>query len=129
MQFSHFYFVMNMVTHDLGVVGEICDDVFVMYSGRMVEYAPADAVFEHSVHPYTRRLLAAFPDIRNPNAELASIPGHPPSLDNLPPGCRFEPRCGMGGAGCVREIPGVVEVGPGHLCSCLQAKPIERSND
>ncbi len=115
-----------MVTHDLGVVAEVCDDVLVMYGGRMAEYADADTVFDRPVHPYTRRLLNAFPDIDNPRAELASIPGHPPPLDDLPPGCRFEPRCGLGGGGCARKTPQVVEVSPGHLCSCLLAKPLEK---
>jgi len=75
--------------------------------------------------PYTRRLLFAFPDIDDPGAELASIPGHPPPLDDLPPGCRFEPRCGMGGRGCARETPCATEVAPGHLVCCLQAREME----
>jgi peptide/nickel transport system ATP-binding protein len=110
-----------MVTHDLGVVAEICDDVLVMYGGRMAEYADIDTIYNEAVHPYTRRLLLAFPDIDHPGAELASIPGHPPPLDNLPPGCRFEPRCGLGGARCAQEIPQTVELAPKHLVSCLLA--------
>jgi len=112
-----------IVTHDLGVVAEVCDDVLVMYGGQMAEYADADTIFERPAHPYTARLLKAFPDINNPRAELASIPGHPPPLDDLPPGCRFEPRCGMSGGGCARNAPQVVEISPGHLCTCLKARP------
>jgi peptide/nickel transport system ATP-binding protein len=108
-----------MVTHDLGVVAELCDDVLVMYGGRMAEYATTDKIYNHATHPYTRRLLLAFPDIDDPRAKLASIPGHPPPLNNLPPGCRFEPRCGLAGKRCAREIPLTVEVEPGHLVSCL----------
>jgi peptide/nickel transport system ATP-binding protein len=115
-----------MVTHDLGLVAEVCDDVLVMYGGRMAEYAYADIIFERPVHPYTIRLLNAFPNIDDPRAELASIPGHPPPLDDLPPGCRFEPRCGMGGGGCARTVPQVVKIAPGHLCSCLLARPQEK---
>ena len=115
-----------MVTHDLGLVAELCDDVLVMYGGRMAEYAYADIIFERPVHPYTIRLLKAFPNIDDPRAELASIPGHPPPLDDLPPGCRFEPRCGMGGGGCARTVPQVVKIAPGHLCSCLLARPQEK---
>ena len=62
-----------------------------------------------------------FPDIDDPRAKLASIPGHPPPLDNLPPGCRFEPRCDLAGRRCAREVPQPVEVEPGHLVSCLLA--------
>ena len=111
-----------MVTHDLGVVAEICDDVLVMYGGRMAEYADIDTIYNEAAHPYTRRLLRAFPDIDDPGAELASIPGHPPPLDNLPPGCRFEPRCDVAIAGCALDTPPTVEVGPGHLASCLLAR-------
>ncbi len=111
-----------IVTHDLGVVAEVCDDVLVMYGGRMAEYAEIDRIYNEAVHPYTRRLLLAFPDIDDPEAELASIPGHPPPLDDLPPGCRFEPRCGLGGKGCDRYTPQAVEVAPDHLVCCLQAR-------
>jgi len=68
-----------VVTHDLGIVAEICDHVMVMYGGWQVEYGTAEVIFNQPSHPYTQRLLAAFPDIENPRAELASIPGHPPT--------------------------------------------------
>jgi peptide/nickel transport system ATP-binding protein len=111
-----------MVTHDLGVVAELCDDVLVMYGGRMAEWADIDLIYNQAVHPYTRRLLSAFPDIDDPRASLASIPGHPPPLDNLPPGCRFEPRCGSAMSQCRRELPEAIEVAPGHFVSCLLAE-------
>ncbi len=111
-----------MVTHDLGVVAELCDDVLVMYGGRMVEYADADTIFNRPVHPYTSRLLGAFPDIDDPRAELASIPGHPPPLDDLPPGCRFESRCGFARDTACKERRVIVQVAPGHLASCLRAR-------
>ena len=111
-----------MVTHDLGVVAELCDEVLVMYGGKMAEWADIDRIYNHAAHPYTRRLLSAFPDIDDPRATLASIPGHPPPLDNLPPGCRFEPRCGVAIDRCGREMPQPIEVAPGHLASCLLAE-------
>lgn len=111
-----------VVTHDLGVVAELCDEVLVMYGGRMAEWADSDRIFNQAAHPYTRRLLSAFPDIDDPRASLASIPGHPPPLDNLPPGCRFEPRCGVAMDRCRCETPEPMVVAPGHLVSCLLAE-------
>jgi peptide/nickel transport system ATP-binding protein len=111
-----------MVTHDLGVVAEICDDVLVMYGGRLAEYASSDIIFNNPRHPYTQRLLMAFPDINNPGADLASIPGHPPPLDNLPPGCRFEPRCHEAVERCAQEVPSNYPLAPGHLVGCLRVE-------
>ena len=109
-----------LVTHDLGVVAEICDDVLVMYGGMVAEHANSDTVFFRSQHPYTQRLLEAFPDIGEPGSVLASIPGIPPRLDDQPPGCRFEPRCHCSGqeARCSQIPPPLVEVEPGHLIAC-----------
>jgi len=81
------------VTHDLGVVAEICDTVLVMYGGVVAEYADVDTIYNHARHPYTQELLKAFPDLSKLNGKLAAIPGYPPRLDALPPGCRFAPRC------------------------------------
>lgn len=111
-----------LVTHDLGVVAEICDDVLVMYGGQLAEYAETDKIYNHAVHPYTRRLLVAFPDIQNPDAELASIPGYPPPLDNLPPGCRFTPRCDVSIDKCSIVSPPETEVTQGHLARCILVK-------
>ena len=107
-----------MVTHDLGAVADLCDDILVMYAGMMAEMAPAETIFEKPVHPYTRRLISAFPDINNPKAELASIPGYPPALNNLPKGCRFGPRCDLCTDECNLGIPDIVEVSQGHYCRC-----------
>ena len=109
-----------LVTHDLGVVAEMCDDVLVMYGGTVAEYANIDTIFNNPGHPYTQRLLKAFPDIAEPGSDLASIPGNPPRLDNLPPGCRFEPRChvGNGESVCIKQLPTLVEIEPGHQVAC-----------
>jgi peptide/nickel transport system ATP-binding protein len=111
-----------MVTHDLGVVAELCDDVLVMYGGKLAEYASADIIYNRPLHPYTQRLLSAFPDIENPRAQLASIPGHPPALNDLPPGCRFEPRCELADEGCSLKSPEPVEFGEGHYVSCFKVE-------
>jgi peptide/nickel transport system ATP-binding protein len=107
-----------MVTHDLGVVAEICDDVLVMYGGRTAEYSSVDTIYNEAQHPYTQRLLQAFPDVANPSSNLASIPGHPPPLDALPPGCRFEPRCHRKSAMCAEQAPALVAVRSGHYVAC-----------
>jgi len=109
-----------LVTHDLGVVAEICDDVLVMYGGRTAEYASVDTIYNEPLHPYTQRLMQAFPDIDGPalKTSLASIPGYPPPLDALPPGCRFEPRCHRKSDVCAVESPPLVAVKPGHYVAC-----------
>ena len=113
-----------VVTHDLGLVAELCDDVLVMYGGTVAEYASSDVVFNAPQHPYTQRLLEAFPDVEAPGSTLASIPGNPPRLDDLPPGCRFEPRCDspQRQAACGQEAPPLVEVAPGHCVACHWAR-------
>ena len=111
-----------LVTHDLGVVAEVCDHVLVMYGGKTVEYASVDTIFNDSLHPYTQRLMQAFPDIDNPGSTLASIPGHPPPLDALPPGCRFEPRCHSKRAICAVESPQLIAVNSGHNIACHLVK-------
>ena len=109
-----------IVTHDLGVVAEMCDDVLVMYGGMSAEYSSSDVIFNNPRHPYTQRLLKAFPDIAEPGSELASIPGVPPRLDDLPLGCRFAPRCHVcqGEPLCGQEKPKVVEIIPGQFVAC-----------
>jgi peptide/nickel transport system permease protein len=106
------------VTHDLGVIAEMCDSVLVMYGGMLAEYAPVDLVYNSPQHPYTRELLKAFPDLGNPEKRLSSIPGYPPRLDNLPPGCRFAPRCPMVFDRCNVEMPGIHDLGENHLVGC-----------
>jgi peptide/nickel transport system ATP-binding protein len=113
-----------VVTHDLGLVAEMCDDVLVMYGGTIAEYASSDAIFNNAQHPYTQRLLQAFPDIAEPGSELASIPGNPPRLDDLPPGCRFEPRChvAQGATICSQQHPREEEITAGHRVACHMVK-------
>jgi peptide/nickel transport system ATP-binding protein len=109
---------MILVTHDLGVVAEACQKVLVMYGGRVAEYGPVEQVFTSPRHPYTQRLLRAFPDLSNPRAELVSIPGAPPRLSNLPPGCRFHPRCQLAVDRCKVETPEPHLVDKGQWAAC-----------
>jgi peptide/nickel transport system ATP-binding protein len=107
-----------LVTHDLSVVAELCHHVLVMYGGILAESCDVDGIFNHPLHPYTRRLLAAFPDLSRPEGKLVSIPGYPPRLNAPPPGCRFAPRCEEAFDRCRRELPEAREVLPGHWVAC-----------
>lgn len=109
-----------LVTHDLGVVAELCDSVLVLYGGVTAEYADVDTLFNLPQHPYTQRLLAAFPNLENPRA-LESIPGYPPRLDDLPKGCRFAPRCHEAFERCQHELPRLYQVNPWQYSSCFLA--------
>ena len=106
-----------LITHDLSVIAETCDRVLVMYAGRVAEEGPVDEVFRPPRHPYTQKLLAAFPNIRADRRALDVIPGSPPDLRNPPPGCRFAPRCSVGMAVCTEVVPPEVTFGrrPGRL--------------
>jgi oligopeptide/dipeptide ABC transporter ATP-binding protein len=103
-----------LITHNLGVVAEFCDRVFVMYAGRVIERGDADQVFARQTHPYTEVLLRSVPrPDRLQRGPLPTIPGFPPSLASLPPGCPFEPRCpiGHGVEICMTTVPPPVTVG------------------
>jgi oligopeptide/dipeptide ABC transporter ATP-binding protein len=113
-----------LVTHDLGVVAEVCDAVVVMYGGKVAEYGSADQVYNHPQHPYTQRLLESFPDINRPNETLASIPGIPPRLSELPPGCRFEPRCYKKIDICSRVTPRLVYVSASEVGTSPQIRQV-----
>jgi oligopeptide/dipeptide ABC transporter ATP-binding protein len=114
-----------MVTHDLGVVAEVCDTVVVMYGGKVAEYASVDDIYNHPEHPYTQRLLASFPDLNRPTDTLDSIPGTPPRLTQLPTGCRFEPRCHLKLEKCSQVVPPLLEVSSGHYASCILRNGVE----
>jgi peptide/nickel transport system ATP-binding protein len=106
------------VTHDLGIVAEMCDSVLVMYGGVTAEYADVDTIYNSPLHPYTQELLKAFPDLSQPERKLSSIPGYPPKLDDLPPGCRFAPRCPQVFERCTSEFPKLHEPNYGQLVRC-----------
>jgi oligopeptide/dipeptide ABC transporter ATP-binding protein len=94
-----------LITHDLSVIAETCDRVLVMYAGRVAEEGPVDVVFRQPRHPYTQKLLAAFPNIATDRRALEVIPGTPPDLRDPPPGCRFAPRCFAAMAVCSEVVP------------------------
>ncbi|HEY1365915.1 MAG TPA: ABC transporter ATP-binding protein [Gaiellaceae bacterium] len=109
-----------LITHDMGVVAEMADEVVVMYAGQVVEQAPALELFDRPEHPYTEGLLAALPPVDEANVRrrrLAAIPGRPPSLLEPPDTCRFAPRCPYASAedGCASAMPELRELRPGHL--------------
>ena len=107
-----------LITHNLGVVAETCSEVVIMYAGRIVETAAIEDLFDRPTHPYTRGLLASLPSLVGDSGELYSIPGSVPSVENLGPGCRFAPRCGLRRDHCSREAPPLAEVGTGHSVAC-----------
>jgi peptide/nickel transport system ATP-binding protein len=111
-----------MITHDLGVVAELSDDILVMYAGRSVEQAGVDDAFHRPLHPYTWGLLGSMPRLDRERSErLLPIKGTPPSLINVPVGCAFSPRCayvGLTEGKSERERPELVEVEPGHQVAC-----------
>ncbi|HVY45175.1 MAG TPA: ABC transporter ATP-binding protein [Minicystis sp.] len=107
-----------LVTHDLGVVAKVCDRVAVMYAGRIVEQGSVDEVFHAPKHPYTIGLARSVPRLDDAKGELVPIPGMPPSLARVPPGCPFHPRCAHAVAACKERYPEPREVGPGHVVRC-----------
>jgi oligopeptide/dipeptide ABC transporter ATP-binding protein len=107
-----------LITHDLGVVAEMCDRVAVMYAGSMVEQATAEEIFEDPKHPYTQGLWGAIPLIDREKETLAVIPGIVPDLSQPPEGCKFHPRCPSRFETCDRMIPPLLETSPGHFVSC-----------
>jgi len=111
-----------IITHDLGVVAELADDVLVMYAGRMAEYGSKKDIFENPGHPYSWGLLGSMPRLDRARTDrLLPIPGTPPSLINVPSGCPFHPRCAyesLNNGRCQTEVPLMREVGLGHQVAC-----------
>jgi peptide/nickel transport system ATP-binding protein len=113
-----------LITHNLGVVAEVADEVAVMYAGGVVERAPAEALFRDAQHPYTLALLGAMPDGAPRCAPLAPIPGRMPMPGAWPSGCRFRARCPFAVARCAAEAPALRELAAGHHAACHRA-PLE----
>ncbi len=111
-----------LITHDLGIIAEMADRVAVMYAGEIVEFADVEPIFENPLHPYTQGLIGSIPVLGNVVDRLEVIPGLVPNLIDLPPGCRFEPRCLLrqkyGLDVCARREPQLVEVAPNHTVRC-----------
>ena len=113
---------MVMITHDLGIVAEICDYVAIMYAGEIVEYGTREHIFNHTGHPYTKGLFACIPDIFTEQNELVPINGLTPDPTDLPVGCRFHPRCPYATEQCAKEHPANFEIEPGHYVACHLAR-------
>ncbi len=107
-----------LITHNLGVVGDIADRVAVMYAGQVVEVAPARALLKKPLHPYTQALMESVPVIGRAAERLRAIPGTVPPPGAFPSGCRFHPRCPKAQAECKTQMPQLLEVEPGHWVRC-----------
>ena len=113
-----------LITHDMGVIAEMCDTVAVMYAGQIVEYAKVETLFEHPLHPYTEGLLEAIPTLGETKETLAVIPGSVPNLLHLPQGCKFAPRCPyVKEEICTVETPDLREIAPHHSARCYMHFP------
>lgn len=111
-----------LITHDMGVVAEICDRVEVMYGGHIAERGPVQQIFEQASHPYTKGLLTSIPKLTQKVDELPSIPGYVPSLDQMPEGCRFRTRCTLASDRC-SKMPPAIQLSAGHRASCWELAP------
>ncbi|MGG3914337.1 ABC transporter ATP-binding protein [Rossellomorea vietnamensis] len=107
------------ITHDLGVVAELCDKVAVMYAGQVVEYSSTEALFSHPKHPYTNGLLSSLPKLYEDQDELQTMPGSVPSPYDMPKGCRFSPRCPLATAQCHEEEPKLHSLKDGSQIRCF----------
>ncbi len=115
---------MILITHDLGVVAEVADEVVVMYAGQVVESGPVDDIFADPQHPYTIGLMGSVPSLGRRKGRLTTIPGTVPPAELMPRGCRFSPRCPFVDERCVSDPPPLVELAPGHRARCWYA-PLE----
>ncbi|MBM3869625.1 MAG: ABC transporter ATP-binding protein [Verrucomicrobia bacterium] len=107
-----------LITHNLGIVGDIADRVAVMYAGQIVELSPARALLQRPLHPYTQALMNSVPALGHELERLQAIPGSVPNLGQFPSGCRFHPRCPKAQSDCSQKTPELVEVQPGHWVRC-----------
>lgn len=114
-----------MITHDLGVVAEVCDKVAIMYAGEVIEYGTLDHIYNHTAHPYTKGLFGSLPDLESDQERLLPIPGLMPDPSNLPAGCNFAPRCKYCTEECKLKAPSSIEAEPGHIVKCRCARPWE----
>jgi oligopeptide/dipeptide ABC transporter ATP-binding protein len=107
-----------LITHNLGIVGDLADRVAVMYAGQIVELAPARELLRRPLHPYTKALMASVPKLSGGAARLTAIPGNVPRIGDFPSGCRFAPRCPIAKPECSKAIPELVEVEPQRWVRC-----------
>ena len=118
-----------LISHDFGVVAEVCERTLVMYAGRAAELGPTQTLLEQPAHPYSRALVGARPDLSSPvDRPLMTLPGQPPDLSALPPGCAFAPRCQWVEAGtCTSAVPMLRTLGTGRSAACARVEAIARN--
>ena len=116
---------MVLITHDLGVVATVCDDVAVIYAGQIVEHGTKEQVFDHPHHPYTIGLFGAIPSMNVDEEYLHPIDGLPPDPSNLPKGCPFNPRCPYATDACRKGAIGEVQTPDGHWCRCVNLDQVK----
>ena len=107
-----------LITHNLGIVGDMADRVAVMYAGQIVELSPSKELLRRPLHPYTKALINSVPKLAGGASRLSAIPGNVPRIGNFPPGCRFAPRCPMAKPECSKAIPDLVEVEASRWVRC-----------
>jgi oligopeptide/dipeptide ABC transporter ATP-binding protein len=118
-----------LITHDLGVVAEMCDDVAVMYGGRIVEHAPTKEIYSNPKHPYTVGLLESIPRLHHKQDRLHVIRGNVPNPLTIPPGCSFHPRCPKRFEPCDQYLPSLANIEPDHQVSCFLYPEVEKLED
>jgi len=116
---------MIVISHDLSIVTETCEDAAIMYAGNIVEYGEIVDIFKEPLHPYTQGLLSAFPSITAEKTRLISIPGSPPDLTKPPPGCRFNPRCKYTMDVCIKKVPRLLKLSKNHYVACHLVNPVD----
>lgn len=114
---------MILITHDLGVVAEVCDEVSIMYAGKIVEHGTLEDIFDHYAHPYTKGLFGSLPNIEEKGQPLKPIPGLVPDPSNLPSGCPFNPRCVYCKEECKNKEPELIRLSDTHYVACLGYDP------
>jgi peptide/nickel transport system ATP-binding protein len=122
---SDFGFSVIFITHDLSLLLEIADTIAIMYAGRIVEMAAQENLYRHPRHPYTYGLLNSFPSLRGPRRKRVSIPGSPPDLRSVPPGCAFHPRCAFSFAACHTIVPELLHVTSEGAKENIEASPMD----
>ena len=119
---------MLLITHDMGVVAQVCDEVAVIYAGTIVEYGTKEQIFDHPTHPYTIGLFGAIPDMNEDEEWLHPIDGLPPDPTNLPKGCPFAPRCKYANAECEKGPISVYKTADGHDCACCHIDAVVKES-
>ena len=117
------------ISHDLSLAAELADRVATIYAGQVVEIGEVRATFYRPCHPYTLGLMRAVPSLTASDSEMTSIPGSPPDLIDLPPGCKFQPRCGYATEQCTASQPELYAVGPHHGAACFNWQVLSREHE